>query len=650
MKTLVWLGHLGLKSSFVHYKSHHELNKRDAPVIGNNKARVLISDRQCQYLLAALYLFVVAFWSIGIAFNGAPDESTHFFLLEYLNSYHSLPDASAPQQAFKGLISARTWQPGEFWYHGLPFPHVLGALVTTNLFGWLMPDSLLYIAARSINWIFGGIFVCAMFRTARTIGLGKTLSVLTAVIIALIPQVTFVFSYFNSDGYGLMSVALTLNMLFAYVAQPTLKRATFLGVALGTLFLAKAYFLPAVVFVALLLLGNHYLKKKPSKQHLIATLSTALAVALPLLIITYAHYGEVSGFSGQAAFVQLHKTNPAAGYGTCFIGCADHLLNFASLTPWTEFTLKSYFSVTGWMNVPLPTGYYQLAGLLLVSLIIFSLYQAFAIRKLFEKKHYAVDYIIPLVMILGLFPSIFILSLLASQASLPQPQGRYLFVTVPFLAVLLASATRQMDLRTTPRSTDPSIRTGSKAYGLILLLVAAWMSWTNLFAWGQNFSSTDTQKTPLMLILKHMVNGSIQQNSISPLQKESLISRLKVTGTQINLSVPFIDEIANGTIDEVRRVTGGFSVRGWTHLSNVQGRGQYVVVLEGTNIKALADISLSRPDVAKALGERDAVRSGYLINIPFEFEKTPCTVKLYTLSDDFKLYAMPDVCEKLGKL
>ncbi|WP_206193597.1 hypothetical protein, partial [Pseudomonas viridiflava] len=33
-----------------------------------------------QLLLAVFYFLVVAFWSVGITFHGAPDEATHFFL------------------------------------------------------------------------------------------------------------------------------------------------------------------------------------------------------------------------------------------------------------------------------------------------------------------------------------------------------------------------------------------------------------------------------------------------------------------------------------------------------------------------------------------------------------------------------------------
>lgn len=610
-----------------------------------------ISDRHCQFIMAALYFSLVAFWSFGIAFNGAPDESTHFFLLEYINAFHSLPDVTAPIHAFKGLISARTWQPGEFWYHGLPFPHVIGALLTTNIFGWLVPDSLLYIAARSINWLFGSIFVCALFRSSRKIGLGKLTSALIVATISLIPQVTFVFSYFNSDGYGLMCVALTISALLGYLAHPIRRKAIYLGAALGALFLAKVYFLPAIVFVAILLLAKYYLKKIHWKNHSITIVITALIFALPMLSITYMHYGEISGFAGQTAFVQIHKTNPAAGYGTCFVTCAEHLINLEAIAPWTSLTLKSYFSVTGWMNVFLPDGYYKLAFLLFISLIVFSIYQAIANRNLIEKNQYAIDYIIPLLLSLGLLPSIFILSLLASQKSLPQPQGRYLFVTIPFLCILLSTATQQMLLRSRNGLNDKTAYTGLKTYNLFLLVVAAWMTWTNLFAWKENVSTASAQKPPIAVMLNHLTDNTHgDQDRFIPIKKDLILSRLAINESQANLSVPFIDEMANGNIDELNRTSGGFSVRGWSYPSKNQGRGQYVIVLDGAKIKAITELSVARPDVAKALDAPDASRSGYLINVPFVFDQKSCKFKLYTLTDDFKLFSMPDVCEKLNKL
>jgi ABC-type Mn2+/Zn2+ transport system permease subunit len=444
-----------------------------------------------------------------------------------------------------------------------------------------------------------------------------------------------------------MCVALTLSTLLGYLAHPIRRKAIYLGAALGALFLAKVYFFPAIVFIALLLLAKYYLKRSHWKNHLIAIVITALIFALPMLFVTYIHYGEISGFAGQAAFVQLHKTNPAAGYGTCFFACPDHLINPDTLIPWASLTLKSYFSVTGWMNVALPNGYYKIACLLFIGLIIFSLYQAIANRKLVEKNQFSIDYVIPLVLILGMFPSIFILSLLASQKSLPQPQGRYLFVTIPFLCILLSTATQQMLLRCENRQNN----LGLKKYNLLFLIVAAWMTWTNLFAWKENISAAVAQKTPIALILNQLTNNGLGDHPpIAPIKKDLLISRLAIYESEANLSVPFIDEMAIGSIDELNRTRGGFSVRGWSYPTKNQGRGQYVIALDGTNIKAITELSLDRPDVAKALDAPDASRSGFLINVPFAFDQKSCNFKLYTLTDDFKLYSMPDVCEKISNL
>jgi hypothetical protein len=212
---------------------------------------------------------------------------------------------------------------------------------------------------------------------------------------------------------------------------------------------------------------------------------------------------------------------------------------------------------------------------------------------------------------------------------------------------LLSTATQQMLLRCENRQNN----LGLKKYNLLFLIVAAWMTWTNLFAWKENISAAVAQKTPIALILNQLTNNGLGDHPpIAPIKKDLLISRLAIYESEANLSVPFIDEMAIGSIDELNRTRGGFSVRGWSYPTKNQGRGQYVIALDGTNIKAITELSLDRPDVAKALDAPDASRSGFLINVPFAFDQKSCNFKLYTLTDDFKLYSMPDVCEKISNL
>jgi hypothetical protein len=140
----------------------------------------------------------------------------------------------------------------------------------------------------------------------------------------------------------------------------------------------------------------------------------------------------------------MHKLNPAAGFGTCYIFCNGQILNHSNLIPWLGLTLTSYFSVTGWMNIFIANFYYTVAALVFLTIVFASIYQARRVIKSEATKAVVVDFILPVVMILGLYPAMILLSLVASQNSLPQPQGRYLFVTIPFLGFLLSITSQRL--------------------------------------------------------------------------------------------------------------------------------------------------------------------------------------------------------------
>ncbi|MFL1558109.1 hypothetical protein [Pseudomonas sp. O11] len=403
-----------------------------------------LSDSHCQLLLAVCYFVVIAFWSFGIAFNNAPDESTHFYLLEFLKAFHALPAASEPHEPLVGSISGHTWQKGEFWYHGLPFPHILGAMLTTYIGGWVLPSDMLYIAARSFNWLLGCVFICALFRTSRSLGLTSLVSVMIAGATALIPQVTFVFSYLNSDAYGLVSVALLISALISFTNSPTRKRSLYFGLVVGLMLMAKLYFIPALVFAGIMLLVVRVFKNSNIFAHFPTLIVAAILVSAPMLMMVYHTYGEVSGILGQIQFVDLHRLNPAAGFGTCYLLCDHDMINSTALKPWLDLTLRSYFSVTGWMNIFIPSMYYRVSGYILIGIACVAIFQVKPLGEYESKRTIVLDYALPLLMIIGLYPAMILLSLIASQNSLPQPQGRYLFVTIPFLGLLLSLTVKRL--------------------------------------------------------------------------------------------------------------------------------------------------------------------------------------------------------------
>ncbi|WP_024645468.1 glycosyltransferase family 39 protein [Pseudomonas syringae] len=609
------------------------------------------SSTRYQRVLAVTYFLLLAVWSAGIAFNGAPDESTHFFLLEYLKTFHSLPGATEPAQALTGSISGYTWQPGEFWYHGLPFPHVIGALVTSYGLGWMVPGELGYLAARCFNWILGAVFICALFRIAHRAGMPKKSAALAALVIALIPQVSFVFSYFNSDAFGLMSVSLMISALLGFLKAPNKLAAMCLGGAIGLMFLAKLYLLPALVFVVVMLAAHHFWGGKSLKRHIPTMVIVAAIVSVPMLVVTFMKYGEISGISGQIDFVALHKNNPAAGFGTCYIGCSGHLFNMRNVLPWLSLTLTSYFSTTGWMNIFLPSTYYMGAAVLFFLLVTAVIFQTARVYSRDNTRVFLLNYLLPLVMILGLFPSITLLSLLASQNSLPQPQGRYLFVTIPFLALLIAFASMSHARAKNAASSARDVRS-NRFHLKWLVVVAAWMAWTNMVAWNENtLSPKNIQKSAIGKAVTEAVlaSGSGRSSSNDTLSAAQLTERLSVTNGEFFIKIPFGQPGAAGTIDEVRKTSDGWSLRGWSVPSTTEGSPEYVIAVEAGKVISAIRIDVKRPDVASALADPTALRSGYEGVIPAVSPPDKCDLKLYTVTSTFKIFTMPDVCASISR-
>ncbi|MEG5265966.1 hypothetical protein TRP66_16850 [Pseudomonas sp. JDS28PS106] len=603
-----------------------------------------------QAVLGVAYFLIVAFWSVGIVFHGAPDESTHFFLLEYLKTYHSLPDVAEPVHAFTGSISGYTWHPGDFWYHGLPFPHVLAALGTSYGFGWIMPTEFGYLAARSCNWLMGAVFVCALFRIGIHAGLPKQAAALTAAIISLIPQVSFVFSYFNSDAYGLMSIALSLSTLFGFLKNSNKITAMHLGASLGLLFMAKLYMLPAVVFILVMLLAHYWIRNRNLAALTPTMLIACMIICAPMLIITYLKFGEISGISGQMAFVAIHKANPAINFGTCYFACPEHFFNIETIQPWLSVALHSYFSVTGWMNVYIPAPYYIGAAIILIAFTLGAIGNT--VRSYFYQNtsDFLLRNLLPLLMTLGLFPSIIILSLIASQKSLPQPQGRYLFVTIPFMMILAAIALTYQVRYKSAILTACTPKT-AKLHIVLLTIVACWMAWTNLLAWSLNtLSPANIQKSAIGRPVASAVLASDAARELIPrtIDAKHLVERLQFVNDKLMLSVPSGQASVIGYYDALAITADGLLLRGWTYIDQSNGAPSYVIAIEAGKIAGAVAVDVSRPDVAKAVGFSPALRTGFNGTIPLAATSEECSLKLYAVSSTFKIFAMPDVCESIG--
>jgi hypothetical protein len=386
-------------------------------------------------LVAAAYVALVAAWSFLIPFNGAPDEVTHFFLLEYIYKFHALPVPGVdPVWPFVGLLSGAVFRSYDIWYQGLPFLHVLGAAVFAKGFSFAFPPREQFMAARSFNWALAGIFMFSLLRALRLVELPRGQARAIALLFAAIPQVTFVFAYFNHDAFGLTAVALVLYAYLIVIKQDAYNRTNvlFFGAACGFLVLAKPYHYPALAFFLCLWL---FLKLSSRSSlvwsHYAQAVVAALFVSLPMLLVTYLHFGDVTGSSEMNRYLSIHPHIIKA----CYVFCGKAMIDWLSLRWWLGSTYISFFGNFGLMDIQLP-------GILYIAWF-FPLVEAFFIVGVIYvgKRIYSPDVaresafewgfvVLTMLMLVGTAS----MSLAVSQIASPQAQGRYLFGVIPLLA------------------------------------------------------------------------------------------------------------------------------------------------------------------------------------------------------------------------
>lgn len=583
------------------------------------------------FAAGAFFLLVIA-WSVTIAFHGAPDESTHYYLLDYLYTTHHLPVSTTIDQPFHGKLTGHTWQPGDFWYHGLPFPHVLGGLTTSYLLASLLPPDLGFLAARAFNWGLAPIFFISICQIAESVCARRLTAMIIATAVCLIPQVTFIFSYFNSDAYGITAVAITLAACLRFLTKPNLGRAFLLGLSIALLLLAKLYFLPAIVFIAVRVVADCVVGRRYSPRKLAIICVTAFIAAAPMLIMTYMSWGEITGVSGQAAFVEMHRNDPGSLAGTCYVGCPGAVVNVETLAPWLNLSLKSYFSVTGWMNVFIPSFNYTIAALLFAVLIGMAIVMAITRLSGQPRSAYVLDDVLPTVMAIGIFPAILLFSILGSQLSMPQPQGRYLFVTIPFIAFLAAyGAGKPVDRRV-----------GMSAGSYLATGILIWLAVANATAMGRTLqASTALAKTPLVMALDAGTHGALS-SAFGADVAGAIAAPGRVVHDADGLKFKMAPGPgAQGHIDEITPEPAAFTVRGWAYVSGK--RSLAVVAVDGGGRTTFGTIGSQRSDVATALGTRAAERSGFMIQLS-PANGSACSNSFFVINSDLSVSRIPSDC------
>lgn len=191
----------------------------------------------------------------------------------------------------------------------------------------------------------------------------------------------------------------------------------------------------------------------------------------------------------------------------------------------------------------------------------------------------------------------------------------------------------------------------AKKIGIALGLLLVFMVLSNLSSWYANITASGNLKGSV-------VGGVIQQAFYQSLGKgdsnrfslplEDVSSRLVVPDkAQAYLVMPRAAEfVAMGSIDQATRIDKGWKLSGWAYVPESVGTPEFVVAVENGKVVGVLAIDVERPDVAKALNDPRAMRTGYSGQIISQLNAEGCKVTLYTLTSSLKLFAMPSLCDK----
>ena len=393
-------------------------------------------------LLVAFSFFVlVVAWSLSTPFHGAPDESTHLFLVEYLYRYGSIPTPGVdPVEPFVGELSGRTISNKQFWYFGIPYLNSLGAAFTAWLLADWLPPQTGYLGARAFNWLLAPIFALSLIAIARLSGVRHCNAILLSILFLLVPQATFLFSYVNADAFALTVTSLSLAALLWTIENPSGMRPLLFGLCCGLIISSKIYYYPSLIFFLSIVFFRFAMDRSFAVGRFIAlSMVGAALIAAPVLGATYSHFGEVTGIRGQVLFTELHKRDRIV---PCYLMCESGLFDINNIAWWLKSASKSFFFGLGWMKLFLPKNVYYFFYYPLI-LLLFALSTILTYRYIidFQKNRYISSLLVPLITTLywGMAISVILLNLIGSQNLLPQPQGRYLYVLFPFALFLTST-------------------------------------------------------------------------------------------------------------------------------------------------------------------------------------------------------------------
>jgi uncharacterized membrane protein len=312
-----------------------------------------------------------------------------------------------------------------------------------------------YLDARAFNIFLFGIILLLTIKNqyARMVAIPFLIS----------PQIWYIFSYCNSDAFGLFSAFLAgyqlispTSLLHRYFQddkwQSNLMGTFLLSFLIGMLLLLKKNYYPFVVFFYLFLSAKLFLDKSLAERRktiFIRLMVITLAGVFIFGLRTGADY-LVNGLDRQEKILKIEEEVAQTWYKPSTELHKKHvslylkergtsLREIIEQNKWFEHSFQTGFGVYGYFTITAPNIYFDLVRWTGVGLLFFVLGSIF-LRGGLVNSTLALSAI-------GLSAALIGVSLYQSWTNDFQAQGRYLFPIIPILGLLYASSHKSISTR-----------------------------------------------------------------------------------------------------------------------------------------------------------------------------------------------------------
>jgi len=405
-------------------------------------------------LILASFLLLLA-WSFAVPVFESPDEVHHWQYARYLHDAHKLPlygpdfvEANSPPLYYALVAPVATesaYPPPLVWFD------VNGSLVvpfSPRLFHNAGGDLSRYWPirlGRLISVVMSVLTVWLCWRAGLRLG-GKSVAIFCASLVAFLPQFTFRGTAVSNDVLVTTMAAATLLCIVRLMQEPfTWRLGSAVAVALSAAYLAK---ISAICLIAPVALAVWWTEGSAQQRliRVVGVLGLAGLLVAPWSLRNIILYGDPF----------------ASGAMPDAVG---HIMSYRSLTSpyfWTTFPSllsRSFVGLFGWMNLSLPEVYYRFfwaLGLLGLGSVTFQV----ALRR----RNARMPLMLAAIVVLNFAVVVHI------NRSFEQPQGRYMFVALPALALLVAMGLDALPSRTRRVGTSAALAVGLAALNGFILI------------------------------------------------------------------------------------------------------------------------------------------------------------------------------------